>query len=78
MAAPNTQKSRSRTSRKITPPAFRPGIGLVYRELERTGQIPAEGIEKKAAYEAAREAREAELAQQKGLWHWLRSLVQGH
>ena len=67
MAAPNASRSRFRSlSQKISGPTFRSGIGEVYRQLEREGKIPAEGIEKKAEYEAKKAAKEEALARPKG------------
>ncbi len=78
MAAPNTAKSNFRArGRKVTAPAFRPGIGVIYRELERTGKIPAEGIEKKAEYEEAKAAKEAARKKPKSGLSRLKSLVNG-
>jgi len=79
MAAPNASKSRFRSlSQKISGPTFRTGIGEVYRELEREGKIPVEGIEKKAAYEANKAAKEEARAHPKGplgrikqLFNWI-------
>lgn len=53
----NTSSVKFRAlSRKIGGPTFRTGIGEVYRELERQGKIPAEGIEQVAAFEAQKKA----------------------
>ena len=75
MGAPSTSNSKFRSlSQKISGPAFRTGIGEVYRELEREGKIPAEGIEKKAAYEANKKAKEEELAKKKSLRNLFKGL----
>lgn len=75
MAAPNTSRSSYRSLRqKISGPTFRVGMGKIYRDLEREGKIPAEGIEKKAAYEANKKAREEALAKKKSLGQRLKSM----
>lgn len=75
MAAPNTSRSTFRSLRqKISGPTFRVGMGEIYRELEREGKIPAEGIEKKAAYEANKKAHEEALAKKKSLGQRLKGL----
>lgn len=55
MAVNTARDSFRARSRKVKAPTFRIGIGEVYRELERQGKIPAEGIEKKAQYEEEKE-----------------------
>lgn len=75
MAAPNTSRSSFRSLRqKVSSPTFRAGMGKIYRDLEREGKIPVEGIEKQAAYEANKKAREEAMAKKSPLGRMLKNI----
>lgn len=49
MASPSSSKKSSPRIRKIGAPVFRPGMGDIYRELEASGRLRIDILERRAA-----------------------------
>lgn len=65
MASPSSSKKSSPRIRKIGAPVFKPGIGDIYRELEQSGRLRIDILERRAALLAEQALRRKGVARLK-------------